>query len=36
MPSWNELIAEYEALPDDGERSKWLLGKQQETFSHGR
>lgn len=33
MPSWNELIAECDALPNDGAKTQWLLTKQQEALS---
>jgi hypothetical protein len=32
MPSWNELVGEFQALADDGQRSTWLRDKPTETL----
>ena len=32
MPSWNDLAAEFEQLPDDAHRSVWLRDKQTDTL----
>jgi|688.fasta_scaffold01417_26 ATP-dependent protease ClpP protease subunit len=32
MPSWNELVEEFQKLPDDQQRSTWLRDKQTETL----
>lgn len=32
MPSWNELVEEFQGLPDDNQRSVWLRDKQTDAL----
>lgn len=32
MPSWNDLVSEIDSLPDDPQRSAWIINKQTQAL----